>query len=665
MKFGLELRASLGQTLTPQQIQYLKLLQMPILQLESQVRQEIELNPMLEDAEDFESDFSSEFNDNSDSYDEYSNYDNNFDDYSKNDSFEKPESYADYDDFGSSDNDANFYEAKEFKTQEKLIDDSLEPFEFHKMLWDGGDEYGKNNNTNPDDDDNEPFQIKDNTSLVSDFIQQLRMLNLSEEEFFLGEQILGNIDEDGYLRRELSEIVEDTNNLIKEINFDAYYKVYQERNNKLADFDISLLEQKEPQNVNALNNFGVGNKYFQEFAHLFQNQQAEQEKLNSGNNSKTKKEIDFSQMELNPAFKYALDAESAQILEKAYSKLTNGTLQTKDSPELSQILSYAEELKNIKQLKEITNTQAEHILSLIQKLEPAGIGSRSVQECLLAQLNAIQKPNEAQTLAKEILTENYDAFAKKHYVTIVKNYGINEDLLRETLDEIKKLNPRPGGGDFQSEMNTVIPDFTIEVEEKTNDLVIIVNDSKLPALKLSKAYQSMKKEAKFKLYNKETRDWIRNKYEDAKFLIQALRQRKNTMLKVMTSIAGIQKDFFTIGPSALKPLIYKDVAEDTGLDISTVCRIVNGKYVQTDFGTFELKYFFSESLPTDEGEEVSTRVIKQILKEIIDAENKSRPYSDDKLSKDLKKRGYNVARRTVAKYREQLKIPVARLRKEI
>jgi RNA polymerase sigma-54 factor len=148
-------------------------------------------------------------------------------------------------------------------------------------------------------------------------------------------------------------------------------------------------------------------------------------------------------------------------------------------------------------------------------------------------------------------------------------------------------------------------------------------------------------------------------------LIQAIRQRKNTMLKVMTAIAGLQRDFFFLGPQALKPLIYKDVAEKTGLDISTVCRIVNGKYVQTEFGTYELKFFFSESLPNEDGEEVSTRVIKQVIKDIVDEESKTKPYSDDKLSKILKEKGYNVARRTVAKYREQLKIPVARFRKEL
>jgi|GEM_PF-16561 len=681
MKFGLELRTALGQTLTPQQIQYLKLLQMPVLQLESQVRQEIELNPMLEDAEDYTvGELSS---DSDDQYDEYK-YNNeieevrtdskenlsSYENYNYEDNYNENKSSQNYNETGSYDD----FNSNESKFQDKEIDDKLEPFEFHKMLWDGGEEYGQNYNNN-DDDDNEPFQIKDNSSLTNDLTQQLTMLNLSKEELFLGQQIIGNIDDDGYLRRDLSNIVEETNDLIKEINFEVYYKEYQKRNEKVDNFvfetvvdvendeteSIATNTNTNNENQNSLANLGIGNKYYQEFAHLFN-------KPNEQTKAKKTKKVDFGDMHENPALKYALSPESAKTLTNVYQSKPEiiERLENKiNSNSIKKIENYTLDIKAQVLLKEITIEDAEKVLKCIQNLEPAGIGSRSIQECLLAQLHSVINPNPSQLLAKDILEDHYDAFSKKHYTVIVKAYGINEDVLRDVIDEIKRLNPRPGGGDYQSEMNTVIPDFSIEIEDKTNDILITVNDGRLPALKLSKAYQNMKKEAKFKLYNKETRDWIRNKYEDAKFLIQALRQRKNTMLKVMTSIAGLQKDFFTIGPSSLKPLIYKDVAEDTGLDISTVCRIVNGKYVQTDFGTFELKYYFSESLPTDEGEEVSTRVIKQILKEIIDTENKTKPFSDDKLSKYLKKRGYNVARRTVAKYREQLKIPVARLRKEI
>jgi RNA polymerase sigma-54 factor len=205
----------------------------------------------------------------------------------------------------------------------------------------------------------------------------------------------------------------------------------------------------------------------------------------------------------------------------------------------------------------------------------------------------------------------------------------------------------------------------IIADDESDDLIITVNDNRIPQLRLNKMYEDLKKEARYRKYNKETREWLRKKYDDAKFLLQAIRQRKKTMLKVMTGIAGAQKDFFRYGESALKPLIYKDVADVTGMDVSTICRIVNGKYVQTSFGTFELRYFFSESLPSDDGEEISTRVIKQKIKELIDKEPNLKPHSDDKLTKELKKQGLNVARRTVAKYREQLRIPVARLRKEL
>jgi RNA polymerase sigma-54 factor len=353
----------------------------------------------------------------------------------------------------------------------------------------------------------------------------------------------------------------------------------------------------------------------------------------------------------NPARLFAVSSEVVALLNKNSENL---------EAELSD--SGSEE---IPLLKTVTIEQLEKVLKLIQNLEPPGFASRSLQECLIAQCKYNVKPNAVQKLALEILENAYEAFSMKHYPVMLKQFEVDEDYLREAIDLIKRLNPKPGGIDAHSTMNSVIPDFLIYRDEESHELMIIVNDSRLPAIQLSSAYDKLKKEAKINVFNKETREWIKNKYEDAKFLIQAIRQRKNTMLKVMTAISGLQRDFFEVGPSGLKPLIYKNVAEETGLDISTVCRIVNGKYVQTEFGTFELKFFFSESLPSEDGEDVSTRVIKQILKDIIGTETKDKPYSDDKLAKELKNKGYNVARRTVAKYREQLRIPVARLRKEL
>jgi RNA polymerase sigma-54 factor len=319
----------------------------------------------------------------------------------------------------------------------------------------------------------------------------------------------------------------------------------------------------------------------------------------------------------------------------------------------------------MRDLHPVLAVRAEQVLKKVQSLDPPGIASRTVKECLLAQLRAIEKPNAAQKLAKLVLANAYDAFAMKHYHVIEKNLGVSEEYLREAIEVIRRLTPRPGAGTIGPDVNTVVPDFTVESTEDDTDFLITVNDSRLPVLRVSSAYEKLKKEAKYHKFNRETKEFLRKKYEDAKFLMQALRQRKNTMLKVMTAIVGLQQDFFRKGPDQLKPLIYRDVSEITGLDISTVCRIVNSKYVLTSFGTFELKYFFSESLTTDDGEEVSTRIIKQKIKELIDAESKKKPLSDDKIGKDLKKLGYNVARRTVAKYREQLRIPVARLRREL
>lgn len=575
MKLGLGIKTALTQTLTPQQIQYLKLLQLPIMQLEAQVRQEIEMNPMLEedgmDLNDLELEL---IEDESEEFDS-----------------------SDLDTVQI--NEHGVVDSNDYQVQSEYMDDKAEPFEYQKMVMDADPESTYDPNRSSDDDDYEPFQIKDQPNFVAELIDQLRLLPLSEEEFILGSHIIGNIDEDGYLRRDEVEIIEEVNKVIAEINFRNLYS---------ENYELS--------------------------------------------NSEFSKENGFH----NPAKIFALSKNSSSILEK-------GEMHLKVTEEFDVVEKVITEKED--NLKEVDSEDYQRIHSYILKLEPAGIGARSIQECLLAQLESKIKLNAAQKLSKEILENHYEAFTKKHYHLIIKNLEINEDYLKEALDEIRRLDPKPGGGDYQEAFNTIIPDFLIKYDDESGELVINVNDTRIPELRLSKAYENMKKEAAYKKYNKDTKDWIRQKREDAKFLMQALRQRKATMLKVMTAITQIQQDFFFFGPSGLKPLIYKNIADETGLDISTVCRIVNGKYVQTTFGTFELKYFFSESLPSDDGEDVSTKVIKEALKKIIDEEGKSKPFSDDKLSKELKTLGYNVARRTVAKYREQMNIPVARLRKEL
>jgi len=308
---------------------------------------------------------------------------------------------------------------------------------------------------------------------------------------------------------------------------------------------------------------------------------------------------------------------------------------------------------------------AEQSLHYVQQQEPPGIAARDLRECLLLQLHAKTNPADSEILATHILEKSYDVFVMKHYTVLCRQFSINEDELKSAIDAIRRLNPKPGGMGLSIATTSVIPDFVISIDDDSDEIMINVNDMRIPQLKLNKMYEDLKKEARYRKYNKETKEWLRKKYDDAKFLLQAIRQRKKTMLKVMTGIAGAQKDFFRYGESALKPLIYKDVADVTGMDVSTICRIVNGKYVQTDFGTYELRFFFSESLPSDDGEEISTTVIKQKIKDLIDKEPKLKPHSDDKLMSELKKQGLNVARRTVAKYREQMRIPVARLRKEL
>jgi len=577
MKLSLDLRTSLTQTLTPQQIQYLKLLQLPVIQLEQQVLQELEQNPMLEEMNFDIPDIVSEHETSDDTFiNEFIPAESKDDDFN-------PETGI-------------FPQER----TESFIDDDSDPFEFYKLLYQDDSFYSlKGKHSGAEDDDMEPFQIKSPVSFTEELYEQMRLLHFSAEEFLLGEHIIGNVDSDGYLRRSLNEIIDEVNINIAEINLDI----------------ISL--------------------------------------FNSEHSSPDDDSL------VNPARQFAISEDVLAIIAERNSK------HKKKLPVEKNGNSTNGESVESKLLKEVDYDMAENVLKHIQSLDPPGIASRSIQECLIAQCKAFPKHNAAQKLALEILEKTYDAFTMKHYHIIMKTLEVSEEYLKEGLDVIKRLNPKPGLGNPQSEMNQVIPDLIVEKDKETEELLISVNDSRLPTLKLSNAYEKMKKESRYKMFNKDTREWIRNKYEDAKFLIQAIRQRKNTMLKVMTAIAGLQKDFFYHGPSSLKPLIYKDVSETTGLDISTVCRIVNGKYVQTEYGTLELKYFFSESLPNEDGEEISTTVIKQIIKDIIDTETKDKPFSDEKIAEELKTQGYMVARRTVAKYREQLRIPVARLRKEL
>jgi RNA polymerase sigma-54 factor len=328
--------------------------------------------------------------------------------------------------------------------------------------------------------------------------------------------------------------------------------------------------------------------------------------------------------------------------------------------------------------KLVSNSQVEKVRKMIQSLEPVGIASRDLRDCLLCQARFSQNNNEIRELAIEMLSNEWDAFEKKHFEKLKKRLEVDDETLKKMFDLVRGLNPRPGAVTSpETETRQYIePDFEVyfEPSEKSEDgavsdgeFVIRLNHRNMPPLRISPEYRTMwenLKKQKGNSADKQARRFIKDKVESAQWFIESIRQRQNTLMKTMRTIVELQQDFFKHG-DGLKPMILKDVAERIGMDISTVSRVVNGKYVQTHFGVYELKYFFSEGLETDSGEDVSSREVKNILQDVIDKEDKSKPLSDQALANILRKRGFKVARRTVSKYREQLQLPVARLRKQI
>ena len=317
------------------------------------------------------------------------------------------------------------------------------------------------------------------------------------------------------------------------------------------------------------------------------------------------------------------------------------------------------------------DTNEEEISDLlldIQQFDPPGVGARNLQECLLLQLERKIDQGPSVELALKVLEKYFDEFTKKHYEKIQRGLSINDDQLREVIQQIVKLNPKPGGnvGDENKNNNYVIPDFFIV--NNNGKLELTLNSKNAPDLRISEGYRDMLRDydkgSKKDKRQKEAVFFIKQKIDSAKWFIDAIKQRQNTLLNTMEAIMNYQHEFFLSGDETdMRPMILKDIAEMTNLDISTVSRVANSKFVQTEFGTYRLKFFFSESLQTDSGEEVSTREVKKILTDLIEEESKKHPYSDEKLTDMLQEKGYNIARRTVAKYREQLNIPVARLRK--
>ncbi|MFT4224500.1 RNA polymerase factor sigma-54 [Dysgonomonas sp.] len=316
-------------------------------------------------------------------------------------------------------------------------------------------------------------------------------------------------------------------------------------------------------------------------------------------------------------------------------------------------------------------SKLEELLKVIQEFEPAGVGARNLQECLLLQLNRKEKSVEVDN-AIRIISDYFDEFTKRHYEKIIRQLGIDEFELKEIIQEITTLNPKPGntwGDSLSTTLSTIVPDFI--VESYNGELFLTLNNRNIPDMRVSREYSNLLKgyadnKDSMSADNKNAVLFVKQKLDSARWFIEAIKQRQDTLQRTMEAIMNLQYDFFLTGEEAqLKPMILKDVAQRTGYDISTISRVSNSKYVQTNFGVYSLKYFFSESMQTDTGEEISSREVKAILKECIENEDKKKPLTDDKLSEILKEKGYIIARRTVAKYREQMNFPVARLRKEI
>ena len=318
----------------------------------------------------------------------------------------------------------------------------------------------------------------------------------------------------------------------------------------------------------------------------------------------------------------------------------------------------------------VSEADVEAVIEMIQQFDPPGVAARNLQECLLLQLKRKEQVDPLDGIAITILTNYFDEFSRKHYDKIQKAISISEDEMRGVIHVVTRLNPKPGGEspDDSQELNYVVPDFFIY--NIGGKLELTLNSRNAPELRISEGYRDMlrdyEKGAKKDKRQKEAVLFIKQKIDAAKWFIDAIQQRQQTLLLTMQAILEHQQNFFMSGDeSDLRPMILKDVAAATGLDISTVSRVANSKYVQTEFGTYRLKFFFNEALTTDTGEEVSTREVKRILSDLIAGEDKKNPVSDERLTELLQEKGYEIARRTVAKYREQLMIPVARLRREL
>ena len=483
---GQKLQLKLQQKLSPQQIQLMKLLQVPTAAIEQRIKEELEENPALDEGREDEEREAQE--------DEYSDV------YDEIDEAEKEFDFSDY------------------------VDDDETP------------SYKLNTNNHSKDDEEMSTPVTVGASFKDLLLNQLNLRSLTEKERIIGVNIIGNLDESGYLRRDLEALMDD---------------------------------------------------------------------------------LAFSQ-------------------------------------------NLMVELEDIQE-----------ILELVQDLDPAGVGAQSLQECLLLQLKRKPQDQESIALATTILTSEFDAFTKKHYDKLLTKLEITDEQLKAAIEEITKLNPKPGStGNLGGVAATVVvADFLVTIDN--NEINITLNGRNAPDLKVSRQYSNMihdyqSKKGKVTKTEQDAMMFVKQKLDSAKWFIDAIVQRQHTLLNTMNAIVDYQREYFLTGDETnLKPMILQNIADIIEMDISTVSRVANSKYAQTPYGTFLLKHFFSESLTTQDGEEVSTREVKNILSGVIDNEDKTKPLTDQKLMDILQEKGYNIARRTVAKYREQLNFPVARLRKEL
>jgi RNA polymerase sigma-54 factor len=371
--------------------------------------------------------------------------------------------------------------------------------------------------------------------------------------------------------------------------------------------------------------------------------------------------IDYLENQLHT---FRLDEEEFQIAEFIIGNMDDDGYIRRDLQAIVDDLAFTQNIYTDK-------NEVEHLLKeYVQKLDPVGVGARDLQECLQIQLKYKQPQTEATELAAELVSKSFESFSKKHYKRLMLKHDVTEEQLKDAITEIEKLNPKPGksfGGNSKA-VEQITPDFTIRIVD--GELELSINGRNIPELRVSNAYAEMldtyKHTEKKSTEQKEAVMFVKQKLDAAKWFIDAVTQRRNTLLVTMQAIMDFQEEYFLTGDETkIKPMILKDIADRIEMDISTVSRVANSKYVNTPYGTFLIKDLFSESLTNDEGEEVSTREIKRILQDVIAEEDKRKPLTDEKLTEILKEKGYPIARRTIAKYREQLSIPVARLRKEI